>query len=458
MNANATSEKPRTRNASGQYAARGFITAKLLRKAYAPAAAAALPVRAFSSDPQRIVTFDATASVPELVDSVNGVIRGVSVITGGVIARGHDLEVDDTTLNQMKLCADTKGQVPVKVDHKSGAAAVCGFLTNFRIQENKLKADWHLLQSHPQKDQIIETAQRMPRGVGLSAAFVGPDKPERAKSGKNAARCQELISVDYVALPAANPNGMFSAKVDTLPPAMNPEILAAIKAAVAEAVAPIQQSIEAQGQQLEALSTPQPTLEDLASMSAEELAQFDLTPEDVQAALDEIANEQGEEQTEGDEQTDGQIEGQADGQAEGSEATASAAPAGATSAALSALTKKVTELSAKIDAAKTASERNVVETLFSEIEAKIEMLSAENESLTQALEAGGQPVTPGVDRNGVTFFSRNKNKGEFETLVQFGIEDKKLTKAKAFEFARAENPAAYDEYLVRLGVKQGSNE
>ncbi len=148
------------------------------------------------------------------IDTVNAVIRGVSVITSGLIARGHDLEVDDITLEQMQKCADAKGQVPVKVDHKSGAAAVCGFLTNFRREENKLKADWFLLESHPQKAQILEVAQRMPRGVGLSASFVSPDKPERTKSGKAAARCEELISVDYVTLPAANPDGMFAAKVE----------------------------------------------------------------------------------------------------------------------------------------------------------------------------------------------------------------------------------------------------
>lgn len=143
----------------------------------------------------------------ENVDTVNAVIRGVSVITGGLVARGHGLAVDATTLGQMFQCARAKEKIPVKVDHKSGAAAICGFLTNFRLDENKLKADWYLLESHPQKDQILEVAQRMPHGVGLSAAFVSPDNGEPGK-----ARCEELISVDYVTLPAANPDGLFSAQ------------------------------------------------------------------------------------------------------------------------------------------------------------------------------------------------------------------------------------------------------
>lgn len=141
------------------------------------------------------------------VDDVNGIVRGVSVITSGLIARGHDLEVDHVTLDQMRKCAEAKGRVPVKIDHCSGAGAVCGFLTNFQLVGNKLKADWHLLQSHPQRDQILETVHRMPRGVGLSAAFISPDT---CPTGK--ARCQELVSVDYVTLPAANPDGMFAAQ------------------------------------------------------------------------------------------------------------------------------------------------------------------------------------------------------------------------------------------------------
>jgi hypothetical protein len=155
-----------------------------------------------------LIAFSAPPLLAAHVDEQNSIIRGVSVITGGLVARGHDLEVDEVTLQQLQKCAESKGQVPVKVDHKSGAAAVCGYLTNFRRVGLKLLADWHLLESHPQKDQILEVARRMPRGVGLSASFISPDDAEPGK-----ARCQELVSVDYVTLPAANPDGMFGAKI-----------------------------------------------------------------------------------------------------------------------------------------------------------------------------------------------------------------------------------------------------
>jgi hypothetical protein len=146
------------------------------------------------------------------VDPEAGIIKGVSIITCGVTARGHDLEVDGKTLTQLKACADSMGTVPVKWNHRSGADAVCGYLDNFRIEGAKLLGDWHLLKTHPNFDQAIELAERMPNNIGLSAAFMGQD--EKLK-GQSFARCQELISVDLVAQPAANPDGLFEAKVDT---------------------------------------------------------------------------------------------------------------------------------------------------------------------------------------------------------------------------------------------------
>ena len=145
----------------------------------------------------------------EKIDDTNGIIRGVSVITKG-IAKGHDLEVDDQTLSEMKACADERGTVPCKIDHRSGAASIAGYLTNFRIADSghQLLADWFVLDSLPQRNQILEVARRMPEGVGLSASFLSPENSEPGK-----ARCEELISVDYVTTPATNA-GLFSIPED----------------------------------------------------------------------------------------------------------------------------------------------------------------------------------------------------------------------------------------------------
>jgi hypothetical protein len=451
---------PRIRDSAGQFSAKGTLNARALRKAWSVmprkplptsrGVTGAIPTPSLSVQSKgTLLEFDAVSSTftADKIDTVNAVIRGVSVITSGLIARGHDLEVDGVTLDQMQKCADAKGQVPVKVDHKSGAAAVCGFLTNFRREENKLKADWFLLDSHPQKAQILEVARRMPRGVGLSASFVSPDKPEKTKGGKNAARCEDLISVDYVTLPAANPDGMFAALVDSPIPAMTPEeISALVSKAVSEAVAPLAAQIESL-QSANDLAENPPSLEDVAGMSEAELATLGLTPADVQEALEAAA--QGEDAGDGEGEGEGELV-TAGGESAGSEG---AAPAPAATG-LDAITKQLVQLSAEIASLKGQKAADAEDVLLSNIEAKVELLAGENARLTRALEAGGTPATVGVDRNNVKFFSAGKDAGEFENLVQFNIEEKKLSKLQAFQAAIKENPAAYDEHLVRSGVRK----
>lgn len=174
-----------------------------------------------------------------VVDTEKAIITGVSMITGDVTAKGHDLEVDATTLNQLLLCAKAKGKVPVKTNHGSGVDAVNGYLDNFKLEGGKLRGDWHLLKSGPQTAHLLEMAERMPESVGLSVAFHGTPETadgrkvlaelddkgqvsyyytvgkggakEKLKAGeKKHARCSELVSTDLVASPAANPGGMFS--------------------------------------------------------------------------------------------------------------------------------------------------------------------------------------------------------------------------------------------------------
>lgn len=140
------------------------------------------------------------------VDKEKGIIFGVSLITAGITAKGHDLEVDHTTLEQMLSCAEKKKKVPVKWNHRTGADAVSGYLKNFRIEGNKLLGDWHLLKSHERYAHALELATEMPECLGLSASFRGEDE---TVGEKKFARCTDLVSADLVASPAANPNGFF---------------------------------------------------------------------------------------------------------------------------------------------------------------------------------------------------------------------------------------------------------
>ena len=69
------------------------------------------------------------------------VIHGVSLITAGVKARGHELHTDATTLQQMEACARTAGKIPVKLNHQSGIEKVCGYVDNVRREGVKLQGD-----------------------------------------------------------------------------------------------------------------------------------------------------------------------------------------------------------------------------------------------------------------------------------------------------------------------------
>lgn len=182
-----------------------------------------------------------TTTAGGVVNTDEAVIFGVSMITGDVTAKGHDLEVDATTLSQLLKCAKSKGKVPVKTNHGSGADEVNGYLDNFKLEGGKLRGDWHLLKSYKNTPHLLEMAERMPESVGLSVAFHGTPETadgrkvlaelddkgqvsyyytvgkggakEKLKAGeKKHARCSELVSTDLVASPAANPGGMFSSK------------------------------------------------------------------------------------------------------------------------------------------------------------------------------------------------------------------------------------------------------
>lgn len=146
------------------------------------------------------------------VDRKEGIIRGVSVITADVQAKGHKLKSGETlhtdmiTLQQMQQVGNEMVRVPVKWNHRTGADAVNGYLCNFEIKGKKLVADWVLMKKHERYEQALELAEEMPDGVGLSASFRGKSQ---VKGQKAFARCVEMPSVDLVATPAANPDGLF---------------------------------------------------------------------------------------------------------------------------------------------------------------------------------------------------------------------------------------------------------
>ena len=148
------------------------------------------------------------------------VIEGVSIISIGE-AKGHGLYVDETTLMQVKECAETyKGGVKVNLDHGAGIKDIVGFVNNFRIVGKQLLGDLNLLETSPMRDYVMEISSKLPDTFGISIAFTGPI---REVEGLAFASCTELYSADLVQTPAANATGLFSftaKQVDKFPTQM----------------------------------------------------------------------------------------------------------------------------------------------------------------------------------------------------------------------------------------------
>jgi hypothetical protein len=399
------------------------------------------------------------------VDRDSGVIRGVAVITGGVTARGHNLEVDDKTLKQIVECGNDKGRVQVKLNHKDPQAlqSICGFLEGFRREGNKVVADWHLLKSHEEYDKIIERAERMPDCFGLSAAFAGPPKGEKLKNGKAAARCEELLAVDCVPMPAANPAGLFSALVDSeqkenlmepkeanqaTEPSLT-DVIAALNQVqeTVNAVANRQAEIDALIEANTPLSSEE--LEHLAAMSDEELSEQGITRAEVDEAI--AAYNAAVEAGEGDE-----AEGEA-GEAEAAPAEA-AAPAGA---ALSALRKRVVELEAKLAGEKEDKESAEIMHAFDVLEQKQAALIAQNEALQRTIRLQGiKAATPGTESFRMFSAAEGDEKvTEFDRLVSSKATElesqgkaKAAARAEAIRFTMKSNPRAYAEHNAARGI------
>lgn len=201
------------------------------------------------------------------IDAQAATITGVSVITVGE-ARGHGMQVDEQTLLQVKAAAETySGGLKVKTDHYTGFDNIVGTLRNFVIDGDQLRADLYLLKNHDATPRILEMAELMPDTFGLSISFSG----EHEEQGDTVfARCSEIYSADLVDAPAANPTGLFSARVDSGKKAMDEKQFAE---ALAAALAPINDKLSA----FEAFMTEAST----------KFAALEMKPEDEEKSMEE---------------------------------------------------------------------------------------------------------------------------------------------------------------------------
>ena len=381
------------------------------------------------------------------VDHANAMIRDVSLITGGIVAEGHDLHVDTTTLNQVLLSAQEAGQVPVKLNHGSGVENVCGYLENFHIAGNKVLGDWHLLKTHGETEMMLERAERMPGCFGLSVAFKG--KGVDVGGGKKAARCEALKAVDCVASPAANPDGLFSAKEVDIKKIINmednstpvtPEQLAALQAQLDAATAEnatLKATIEGTNEEGSEITDEQ--LGQLAQMGDDQLAERGIARNDVLGALSERGYD---------------VSGAGEGEGAGEGAGEMVGAGAETSAALSAIRNDLQEFKARENAKVIAFENSQVEHAFATLGAKAEALVELNAKLVAELTASKATITrfqskgasAGIEGRTTLFAAKGSEVHEFQEIVNTAKAGGK-TDAEALRFAIKENPVAHRDFI-----------
>lgn len=138
--------------------------------------------------------------------------KGISVITAGP-ALGHGMVIDADTLEQVVQAGNDLGQVKVLSDHSSSVSNIIGYLENFTLDVGRVRADLTLFESHEGFAYFSELIGTLPGQIGFSISFSGV--PRMAEDGTQLADVSTLYSVDLVTTPAANPTGVYSARVDT---------------------------------------------------------------------------------------------------------------------------------------------------------------------------------------------------------------------------------------------------
>lgn len=138
--------------------------------------------------------------------------KGISVITAGP-ALGHGMVIDAETLTQVVEKGNEAGQVKVLSDHSSSVSNIIAYLENFSLDGGRVRADLTLFESHDGFAYFSELISTLPGQIGFSISFSGI--PRVAEDGTQLADVQTLFSVDLVTNPAANPTGVFHARVDS---------------------------------------------------------------------------------------------------------------------------------------------------------------------------------------------------------------------------------------------------
>jgi hypothetical protein len=213
-------------------------------------------------------------------------LSNVSILTIGE-AKGHNLLIDQKSLEQALEVAQSMKRIKVTMGHGAEVSGILGYIDGFRIEGERLMGDLTLFNTN-EAQFVQHLAQVLPEGFGLSLTFSGV--PEEI-AGDRFARVTEIYDISVVSTPAANPAGMFSAftavdmkklqmneasvevKKEEIAPAVVAEVAApAVEAPVVEVKAELAEMPSDKPSDKPEEKMAEPTLTDIAGMLAELLA------------------------------------------------------------------------------------------------------------------------------------------------------------------------------------------
>jgi hypothetical protein len=213
-------------------------------------------------------------------------LSNVSILTIGE-AKGHNLLIDQKSLEQALEVANSMKRIKVTMGHGAEVSGILGYIDGFRIEGERLMGDLTLFNTN-EAQFVQHLAQVLPEGFGLSLTFSGV--PEEI-AGNRFARVTEIYDISVVSTPAANPAGMFSAftavdmkklqmneacvevKKEEIAPAVVAEVAApAVEAPVVEVKAELAEMPADKPADNPEEKMAEPTLTDIAGMLAELLA------------------------------------------------------------------------------------------------------------------------------------------------------------------------------------------
>jgi hypothetical protein len=207
-------------------------------------------------------------------------LPSVSILTVGE-AKGHDLLIDQTSLEQALAVAQTMKRIKVTMGHGAQVDGILGYIDGFVIKGDRLMGDLTLF-STTQAQFVQQLAKELPEGFGLSLTFSGVPAE---MGGNRYARVDEIFDISVVSTPAANSAGLFSAftavdiknlQMETAPVVEKIEAAPVVEIIATPEVAPVVAALaEVPAATPDApveTKAAEPTLMDIAAMLTEVLA------------------------------------------------------------------------------------------------------------------------------------------------------------------------------------------